>query len=93
MTTACLIDMAVRGHYRVSTIIERGTMPGSGRPSDKIHIGDLVAYRLSTGEPAHGIQGKVIGLFNTLDGKTQADVEWDRLGSPRRLNITNLIKV
>jgi len=68
-------------------------MPDSGAPVDEVQIGDRVAYRLSTGSPANSIRGKVIAVFNTKDGKTMADVEWDKLGSPRRLNITHLAKV
>jgi hypothetical protein len=52
-------------------------------PVDEIQIGDRVKYLLSTNGAAHGVQGKVIGIFNTRDGKTLADVEWDKLGSPR----------
>jgi hypothetical protein len=68
-------------------------MPDSVRPSDQIQIGDNVAYRLTTGEPAPTGRGKVIGMFLTRDGQTLADVEWDKLGPPKRLSITNLTKV
>jgi hypothetical protein len=67
-------------------------MPDSRTLSDEVEVGDRVAYRLSTGEAAPGVQGKVIGIIKTQDGKTLADVEWDNLGSPKRLNITNLIR-
>jgi len=67
-------------------------MPDSGRPPDEIHIGNLVAYRLS-GEPTHDVRGKVLALFNTRNGQTLADVEWDKLGPPKRLSVTNLIKI
>jgi hypothetical protein len=67
-------------------------MPDSRTLSDEVEVGDRVAYRLSTGEPAPGVHGKVIGIIKTQDGKTLADVEWDSLGSPKRLNITNLIR-
>ncbi len=68
-------------------------MPDSGSPSDEVQIGDRVAYKLTTVEPALGIWGKVLGLFNTRDGQTLADVEWDKLGPPKRLSVTNLTKV
>ena len=68
-------------------------MPNSHRQSDEVRIGDRVAYRLSTGETVPGVCGKVIGMFNTQDGQTLADVEWDKLGSPKRLSVTNLTKV
>ena len=68
-------------------------MPDSGTPVDGVQVGDHVEYRLGTGDIASGVRGKVIAVFNTQDGKTLADVEWDKLGSPRRLNITNLTKV
>jgi hypothetical protein len=48
---------------------------------------------LSSGDPVDGTSGKVLGLFNTHDGQTMADVEWDTLGPPRRLNIENLTKI
>ncbi len=67
-------------------------MPDSGRPSDEVQIGDRVAYRLTTGEPSPGLRGKVLGLFNTQDGQTLADVEWDKLGPPKRLSVTNLTR-
>jgi len=68
-------------------------MPDSGRPVDEVQIGDCVIYKLSSGEPACGIRGKVLGLFNTHNGQSLADVEWEQLGPPRRLNIANLTKV
>ena len=67
-------------------------MPDSGRPSDEVRIGDRVAYRLTTGQSAPGIRGKVLGMFNTRDGRTLADVEWDKIGPPKRLNVRNLTK-
>ncbi len=67
-------------------------MPNSGHPSDQVRIGDRVAYKLGTGEPAPGIRGKVLGMFNTRDGQTLADVEWEKLGPPKRLNVMNLTK-
>lgn len=68
-------------------------MPDSGTPVDEVRVGDRVAYRLSMGDLAHRVLGKVIAVFNTQDGKTMADVEWEKLGLPKRLNITHLIKV
>jgi hypothetical protein len=67
-------------------------MPDSGRPSDEVRLGDRVAYRLSPNEPANEVQGKVIGLFLIQNGQILADVEWDRLGPPKRLAVTNLLK-
>jgi hypothetical protein len=67
-------------------------MPDFGSPVDEIQVGDRVAYRLGTGEPAAGIRGKVIAMFNTQDGQTLADVEWNRLGPPKRLSVMNLTK-
>jgi len=68
-------------------------MPNLGSQFDEIQIGDRVAYRFSTGDPLDAVQGKVLGIFNTNDGQTLVDVEWDTLGPPRRLSITNLTKV
>jgi hypothetical protein len=68
-------------------------MPDSGFTVDEVKVGDRVAHRLSLGGPANGIRGTVIAVFKTQDGKTLADVEWDKLGSPGRLNITHLAKV
>jgi hypothetical protein len=67
-------------------------MPDSGSPADEIQVGDRVVYRLSTGDPVGRVQGKVLGIFNTQDRQTLADVEWNALGPPRRLNISNLTK-
>jgi hypothetical protein len=67
-------------------------MPASGNAADEIHIGDRVAYRFNTGDPADAVRGKVIAIFGTNDGQTLADVEWDTLGPPKRLSITNLAK-
>ena len=68
-------------------------MPDSGTTVDEVQVGDHVAYRLSTGYIASDNRGKVLAVFKTQDGKTMADVEWDSLGSPKRLNITYLTKV
>jgi hypothetical protein len=68
-------------------------MPASGSPADEIQIGDRVAYRLSSGDRTNGVRGKVIGIIDTNDGQTLADVEWDTLSPPGRLNVTNLTKV
>ena len=68
-------------------------MPDSGTQVDEVQVGDRVAYTLSMGDPVYGIPGKVIAVFHTQDGKTMADVEWEKLGLPKRLNITHLIKV
>ncbi len=67
-------------------------MPIFDSAVDEVQVGDRVAYRLSTGEPLEGACGKVIGIFHTHDGQSLADVEWDTLGPPRRLSITNLTK-
>ena len=67
-------------------------MLDSGTPVDEVQVGDHVAYRLGTGDLV-SVRGKVIAVFKTQDGKTLADVEWDKLGEPRRLNIANLTKV
>ncbi len=42
--------------------------------------------------PNYEARGKVIGLFNTRDGQTMADVIWDKLGPPKRLNVNSLAK-
>jgi hypothetical protein len=67
-------------------------MPESGVPFDAIQVGDRVAYTFTTREVAHYALGKVIGIFSIRDGQTLADVEWDDLGPPKRLNVTNLTK-
>ena len=68
-------------------------MLDSGAQVNEVQVGDRVAYLLSMGDPVYGILGKVIAVFHTQDGKTMADVEWDKLGLPKRLSITHLIKV
>ena len=44
------------------------------------------------GELPSEAHGKVIGLFKTKDGHTIADVIWDKLGPPKRLNVKSLAK-
>ena len=67
-------------------------MSETPNPAQTIQIGDTVTYRFSVGELVSEAQGKVIGLFNTRDGHTMADVEWDKLGPPKRLNVKSLAK-
>jgi hypothetical protein len=71
----------------------RDTMSQTPNPVQTIQIGDTVTYRFSVGELASEAQGKVIGLFNIKDGHTMADVIWDKLGPPKRLNVKSLAKV
>jgi hypothetical protein len=61
-------------------------------PIQTIQIGDTVTYRFSASDLVSEAQGKVIGLFNTRNGHTMADVEWDKLGPPKRLNVKSLAK-
>lgn len=67
-------------------------MPDTPNPTHTIQVGDTVAYKLS-GAPVVDARGKVLGLFKTHDGKTLADVQWDKLGPPKRLNVESLTKV
>lgn len=67
-------------------------MPDTPKPAQIIQVGDTVAYNLS-GAPAPDAKGKVLGLFKTKDGNTLADVQWDKLGPPKRLNVRSLTKV
>ncbi len=70
----------------------RGPMPKTLHNDPAIQIGDTVFYRLSDGEPVTRTKGKVIGLFKTRDGQIMADVEWEKLGPPKRLNADKLAK-
>ena len=70
----------------------RDLKPETLNPIPIILIGDTVQYRFSVGEFISESKGKVIGLFNTRDGQTIADVEWDKLGPPTRLNVRSLVK-
>ncbi len=67
-------------------------MPDTPKSTQTIQVGDTVAYKLN-GTPVPDAQGKVIGLFKTKGGKTLADVQWDKLGPPKRLNVESLTKV
>src|SRR5579875_996945 len=67
-------------------------MPDTPVPTQTIQVGDTVAYKLS-GAPAPDARGKVLALFKTQDGNTLADVQWDKLGPPKRLNVRSLTKV
>ncbi len=60
---------------------------------DKITAGDLVGCRTTTGELQGSARGKVLSVFRTQDGKTLADVEWDRLGVPKRVSIDRLTRI
>ena len=68
-------------------------MSQTSNPAQTIQVGDTVSYRFSVGELVSEAQGKVIGLFKTRDGQTIADVIWDKLGPPKRLNVKSLAKV
>ena len=70
----------------------RDAMPEPQNPAERIQVGDTVSYRFSVGELMSEVQGRVIGLFKTRDGQTMADVEWDKLGPPKRLNVDSLVK-
>ena len=61
--------------------------------TDKISVGDQVGYRTTDGEILGSDRGKVLGIFRTRDGKTLADVEWHRLGMPKRVGIERLTKI
>ncbi len=60
--------------------------------SPLIQVGDTVTYKLRTGEPVPTAQGKVIALFDTQCGDTLADIAWDWIGPPKRVNLMNLTK-
>ena len=60
--------------------------------TDPIKVGDQVVYRATDGESLGNAPGKVLGIFRTLDGKTLVDVEWDRLGMPKRVSIERLTR-
>lgn len=61
--------------------------------SDQIQVGETVAYKLRTGEPVPTAQGKVTALFNTQSGETLAEIEWDWIGPPKRVNVMCLVKL
>jgi hypothetical protein len=67
-------------------------MPDTLESVQIIQVGDIVAYRL-TGAPSPDARGKVIGLFKTQDGQTLADVQWDKLGPPKRLSVQSLTRI
>ena len=60
---------------------------------DAIKAGDLVAYVATDGAILGNYSGKVYGVFRTLDGKTLADVQWNRFGLPKRLSVDRLVKI
>ena len=61
--------------------------------TDPIKTGDQVCYLATDGEILGIDRGKVLGIFRTQDGKTLADVQWDRLGMPKRVSIERLNKI
>jgi hypothetical protein len=68
-------------------------MPDTLHAAQAIQVGDSVAYRFITRTDTLDARGKVIGLFRTKDGRTIADVEWNRLWPPKRLDVQRLSKV
>jgi hypothetical protein len=70
----------------------RDLMPETMNQAANIQIGDTVHFHLSVGGAVSEAKGKVIGLFNTRDGQTMADVLWDKLGPPKRINVRSLAK-
>jgi hypothetical protein len=60
---------------------------------DTINVGDQVGYRTMDGEILRSDRGKVLGIFRTRDGKTLVDVEWGRMGMPKRVDIGRLTKI
>jgi len=65
-------------------------MTGTG--TDPIKVGDRVTYLAVHGNAAGYALGKVLGIFRTRDGKTLADVEWNRVGIPKRVSIERLTR-
>ena len=69
-------------------------MSQTPNPAQTIQIGDTVSLQVQRrGTRCLRPSGKVIGLFKTRDGQTMADVIWDKLGPPKRLNVKSLAKV
>ena len=60
--------------------------------TDRIKVGDHVAYLTTDGEILGNDRGKVLGIFRTQDGKSFADVQWERLDMPKRISIDRLAK-
>ena len=46
----------------------------------------MVVYLSVDGQILGGDRGKVLGVFRTSDGKKLVEVQWDRLGMPKRVN-------
>jgi hypothetical protein len=63
------------------------------RDTGTINVGDQVGHRATDGEILGSDRGKVLGIFRTRDGKTLADIEWDGLGMPKRVDIKRLTKI
>jgi hypothetical protein len=61
--------------------------------TDTISVGDRVGYRARDGDILGTDRGKVLGIFRTRDGKTLADVEWNALGTPKRVGVERLSKL
>ncbi len=60
--------------------------------TDAIKVGDLVVYLSVDGQILGDDRGKVLSVFRTRDSKTLVDVQWERLGMPKRLSIERLAK-
>ena len=64
----------------------------TGTDTDPIKVVDQVTYPAVNGDADGNNLGKVLGIFRTRDGKTLADVEWNRVGIPKRVTIERLTR-
>jgi hypothetical protein len=92
---AALIDTAKPSHYTAEEPAS-GLMPSSGRTNLKLQIGDIVALNEMFVDRHSGYansmpfaRGKVTAMHH-LDKVILADIEWDRPGLPKRINVKNL---
>ena len=85
------------GLYPFGTTLEIPDVSDQSTMAQRIQVGDLVAYshtfldRQNTyPTPVPSVQGKVKALYRLDTGIILADIEWNKPGLPKRVNVKNL---
>jgi hypothetical protein len=79
--------------------MQGAAMANRPRESPVIQVGDTVAYTETFIErhgphlkDAQSAQGQVTALHDLESGATLADIDWNKPGLPKRVNVKKLIK-
>jgi hypothetical protein len=94
-----LFDTLRPSGYTRSIITPETEMTNQSRISTAIQVGDTVAYTATFIErhgphlkDAQAAQGQVTALHNLESGGTLADIDWNKPGLPKRVNVKKLLK-